>query len=103
VSLTCQQALPEQTIAADAPTAEKAKMLAPISEPKTNLSNTLIFKPFFIAPNPDATAPLDKGSSLRNTTHNARAGERHAAIQPGADQPAAVGNQLPVSQRFLKR
>jgi hypothetical protein len=54
---------PEQTIAAEALTAEKAKMPAPITAPARDLLSAVIFNPPFMLLNVKLTAQLDLGSS----------------------------------------
>jgi hypothetical protein len=66
---TCQQERPEQTIAADALTAEKAKMPAPITAPDKDLLNAVIFNPPFMLSNVKLTAQLDLGSSKTAHCH----------------------------------
>jgi hypothetical protein len=59
----CQQERPEQTIAAEALTAEKAKMPAPITAPARDLLSAVIFNPPFMLSNVRLTAQLNLGSS----------------------------------------
>jgi hypothetical protein len=59
----CQQTGPTQAIPAEALTAEKAKMPAPITAPARDLLSAVIFNPPFMLFNVKLTAQLDIGSS----------------------------------------
>jgi hypothetical protein len=54
---------PTQAIPAEALTAEKAKMPAPITAPARDLLSAVIFNPPFMLSNVKLTAQLDLGSS----------------------------------------
>jgi hypothetical protein len=55
----CQQTGPTQEIPAEALTAEKAKMPAPITAPARDLLSAVIFNPPFMLFNLELTAQLD--------------------------------------------
>jgi hypothetical protein len=59
----CQQTGPTQAIPAEALTAEKAKMPAPITAPARDLLSAVIFNPPFMLLIMKSTAQLDIGSS----------------------------------------
>ena len=59
----CQQTGPTQAIPAEALTAEKAKMPAPITAPARDLLSAVIFNPPVMLSNVKLTAQLDLGSS----------------------------------------
>jgi len=59
----CQQTGPTQAIPAEALTAEKAKMPAPITAPARDLLSAVIFNPPFMLFDVNLTAQLDLGSS----------------------------------------
>jgi hypothetical protein len=58
----CQQTGPTQAIPAEALTAEKAKMPAPITAPARDLLSAVIFNPPFMLSNVKLTPQLDLGS-----------------------------------------
>jgi hypothetical protein len=59
----CQQTRPTQAIPAEALTAEKAKMPAPITAPARDLLSAVIFNPPFMLSNVKLTPQLDLGSA----------------------------------------
>jgi hypothetical protein len=59
----CQQTGPTQAIPAEALTAEKAKMPAPITAPARDLLSAVIFNPPFMLSNVKLTPQLDLGSA----------------------------------------